>query len=103
MKKLEFEKLITGLLALGFREYKPTMIEQYDRAWQKGLYDKDKEPTKFINVNWYDFSKYPNAPRGGLNYPEIEFYEDMGKYAKSTKYYAFSNYKDILNLIQELL
>lgn len=97
------EELITGLSALGFKEYRPSSIEGYDRAWQKSLYDKDKEPTKFINVNWYDHSKYPNTPKNYISWPEVELYEDKGKYAKSTKFYAFRNKTDILNLIKELL
>ncbi len=80
------------LLSLGFREYTPSSLEDYNRAWQLSL----KKRNEHINVNWYNFDQCDRLP-------EVELYKQRKKYVEKTLFYSFDSWEGIIKLIENLL
>ena len=78
------EQTIKKILKLGFKEYTPSSLENYDRAWHK-RFKKDK---LFINISFWEFSKYPN----GKDSFNIEVYRSNNDFTEQIGIYAFDNF-----------
>lgn len=60
-----------NLLANGYQYYKPSPTETHQGLYQKSIYNPNKQ--YFINIYYYDFSKFAEVPFDGNWHSHVQF------------------------------
>lgn len=95
------QKAVKYAESKGFREYTPSGLESYQKAWQFKIDDNE-----FVNVNFYDHASVrpdiDSLARYGIEI--MHYYEDK-LCARKDLYYAFKDlnfFKKVINRLLEI-